>query len=170
MPLFRLLASAAVLSLALLLTSTSSPAAAAGGTPKSGDTAAAAGRAAYSPTTWLVAASRRGVRVQVVVGGVSCRRPACVSLRRGLAGTSRATCAYRSARWARTFAGGETQLHQKSWTFSRIGSVRWVTVITSANQPPPPTPTSTTMPTRWRGTGPCTTAWRRCSSSSAGTG
>ncbi|WP_341925660.1 phospholipase D-like domain-containing protein [Nocardioides psychrotolerans] len=86
----------------------------------------------------LVAASRRGVRVQVLVGGISCREPAYRLLRRDLARASRSTadCSYRSARGGRTFAGQETGLHQKSWTFTRTGTGRWVVVVTSANATP----------------------------------
>lgn len=81
----------------------------------------------------LVAASRRDVRVRVLVRGVSCRESAYRLLRRDLAAGSRADCTYRSARGGRTFAGEETGLHQKSWTFTRTGTGRWVVVVTSAN-------------------------------------
>uniref|UniRef100_UPI00286B0FAC phospholipase D-like domain-containing protein n=1 Tax=Nocardioides sp. TaxID=35761 RepID=UPI00286B0FAC len=86
----------------------------------------------------LVTASRRGVRVQVLVGGISCREPAFRLLRRDLARASRSTagCSYRSARGGGTFAGQETGLHQKSWTFTRTGTGRWVVLVTSANATP----------------------------------
>ena len=86
----------------------------------------------------LVAASRRGVSVQVLAGGISCREPALRLLRRDLARASgsSAACSYRSARGGRTFAGEETGLHQKSWTFTHTGTGRWVVVVTSANATP----------------------------------
>lgn len=86
----------------------------------------------------LVAASRRGVRVHVLVGGISCREAAYRLLRKRLGSSSgsSASCSYRSARGGRTFAGEETGLHQKSWTFTRSGTGRWIVVVTSANATP----------------------------------
>ena len=81
----------------------------------------------------LVRASHRGVRVRVVVGGIDCDDPAVRRLRRGLARGSGVTCARHSARGGREFAGRETNLHQKTWTFSETGGAHWVSVVTSAN-------------------------------------
>lgn len=81
----------------------------------------------------LVAASRRGVTVQVLAGGQSCAEPAYRRLRRELATGSEARCVHRGARGPQVFDGIGTGLHQKSWTFSRTGRASWVSVVTSAN-------------------------------------
>jgi phosphatidylserine/phosphatidylglycerophosphate/cardiolipin synthase-like enzyme len=84
-------------------------------------------------TRELLSASRRGVTVRVLVGGISCREPSVRRLARGLAHPSAARCASNSARGRSSFAGAEANLHQKSWTFSRVGSARDITIVTTAN-------------------------------------
>lgn len=84
-------------------------------------------------TAALLRAARRGVRVTVLVGGISCGEPAFVRLRRSLRPPSYAECVRGSARGDAVFDGAEANLHQKSWTFSRVGRTRWVSVVTTAN-------------------------------------
>lgn len=84
-------------------------------------------------TSALVRTARSGVRVRVLVGGISCGEPAFVRLRRTLRPPSYAGCVRGSARGGAVFDGAEANLHQKSWTFSRVGRARWVSVVTTAN-------------------------------------
>ncbi|MGZ4450170.1 MAG: phospholipase D-like domain-containing protein [Nocardioides sp.] len=81
----------------------------------------------------LVRASRRGVSVRLVVGGIDCDGPVVTSLRHHLGRRSFVSCAHDSARGGDEFAGRRTNLHQKTWTFSETGGSRWVSVVTSAN-------------------------------------
>lgn len=85
----------------------------------------------------LLAAADRGVRVRVLVGGISCADPSLVELAEGLASGlaagSWARCVRGSARSGAVFDGLEANLHQKSWTFSRVGARRWVSIVTTAN-------------------------------------
>lgn len=81
----------------------------------------------------LVRASRRGVTVRLVVGGIDCHGAAVQYLRHHLAGDSFAECVTDSARGRDVFAGRETNLHQKTWTFTETGGAHWVTIVTSAN-------------------------------------
>ena len=77
----------------------------------------------------MTAAIRRGVHVQVVMASSNCDQTAAVALREVTAAYkgSFVTCAKGSAR----SAGGV--MHQKSYTFSKVGSVANVTVVGSAN-------------------------------------
>ncbi|WP_309650750.1 hypothetical protein [Nocardioides sp.] len=84
-------------------------------------------------TTALLDAARRGVRVRVLVGGISCAEPAFLALAAGLPDASWARCVRGSARSGDSFDGLEANLHQKSWTFSRAGSERWISIVTTAN-------------------------------------
>lgn len=84
-------------------------------------------------TTALVRAARRGVRVAVLVGGISCGEPSFQRLRRDLPRPSFAECVRASARGDAVFDGAEANLHQKSWTFSHVARARWVSVVTTAN-------------------------------------
>ncbi|NYG55763.1 phospholipase D-like domain-containing protein [Nocardioides perillae] len=81
----------------------------------------------------LVRADRRGVTVRVLAGAVACREPAFRSLRSRLRAPSAARCVRDSARGRARFAGRPAHLHQKSWTATRSGGDRWVSVVTSAN-------------------------------------
>lgn len=81
----------------------------------------------------LVAASERGVVVEVLSGGESCSRPVYRRLERDLATGSRARCTHRGARGPRVFDGIGTGVHQKTWTFSQTGGADWVSVVTSGN-------------------------------------
>ena len=84
----------------------------------------------------LVAASERGVEVEVLAGGGSCAEPSYRWLQRELATGSEARCVRRGARGPQVFDGIGTGLHQKSWTFSQTGGASWVSVVTSANATP----------------------------------
>ena len=81
----------------------------------------------------LVRASHRGVVVRLVVGSIDCSGPAVQYLRHHLAGASFAECVHDSARGSDRFAGRDTNLHQKTWTFTESGGAHWVTIVTSAN-------------------------------------
>ncbi|GEP38275.1 hypothetical protein NPS01_19380 [Nocardioides psychrotolerans] len=90
----------------------------------------------YSSTVMtqaLLDAARRGVRVRVLVGGISCAEPTFRALAAGLPAKSWARCVRGSARSGDSFDGQESNLHQKSWTFSGVGGERWVSVVTTAN-------------------------------------
>ena len=52
---------------------------------------------------------------------------------RDLAGRSEVHCSSYSARGRSSFAGAEANLHQKSWTFSRVGTATDITIVTTAN-------------------------------------
>ncbi|HYF74496.1 MAG TPA: phospholipase D-like domain-containing protein [Nocardioides sp.] len=80
----------------------------------------------------LLAAFRRGVRVQVVMARANCDDEAVRPLKRAVGTDHRRssflTCASGSARDA-----GPGTMHQKSITFTKVGSVDHVTLVGSAN-------------------------------------
>ena len=99
----------------------------------------AAGGSTAQVTTWeitdtaitdaMIRAMRRGVRVRVLLAVRHCNTTAAIDLRRAVrsyAG-SFVRCITGSAR------SGGGAMHQKSYTFSQVGSVRHVTVVGSAN-------------------------------------
>ncbi|WP_435741580.1 phospholipase D-like domain-containing protein [Nocardioides sp. SYSU DS0663] len=90
----------------------------------------------YDDPHWtreLLRAHRRGVTVRLLVGGIACGEPELRRLRARLDRPSYARCVRAAARGASRFGGAPTNLHQKSWTFTRSGDDRWVSVVTSAN-------------------------------------
>jgi len=77
----------------------------------------------------MIRALRRGVTVRVILAARHCDAPAARVLRRAVRSHpgSFVRCISGSAR----SAGGT--MHQKSYTFSKVGSVPYVTVVGSAN-------------------------------------
>lgn len=89
-------------------------------------------------TAALTRAHRRGVDVQVLVSQQKTEGIGTVAglgqvLNRSTRDGSFLERIDHSARGPSRYRGRGTTLHQKSWTFSRTGSSRWVTIITSAN-------------------------------------
>jgi phosphatidylserine/phosphatidylglycerophosphate/cardiolipin synthase-like enzyme len=83
----------------------------------------------------LKRANDRGVHVKVIVGGNSADTAAVNQLEKNL-GTNVSAgsfikLSYGAARRAKSLGVGA--MHQKSWSFSKTGTKRWVTIISSSN-------------------------------------
>ena len=80
----------------------------------------------------LVAADARGVRVQVLADGDVSRDYRAIAVLSDALGSDRGADSF--VRLTRGSArGGATELHQKSWSFSRTGSSRHVVMVGSMN-------------------------------------
>jgi phosphatidylserine/phosphatidylglycerophosphate/cardiolipin synthase-like enzyme len=77
----------------------------------------------------MIRALRRGVTVRVILANRNCAAPAAKQLRRAI--RSHAGSFVRCISGSARSAGGT--MHQKSYTFSAVGSVKHITIVGSAN-------------------------------------